>query len=84
MDKVKTVLQNILNTFLVIIMIFISMKVYLIGMTYIAEHTEGVTTLILQIAFSIAVVDGPVMCERLFGIDAGLKSGWGLSQAVLR
>jgi hypothetical protein len=76
-QKLKTVLQNILNTFLVIIMIFISMKVYLIGMTYIAEHTEGVTTLILQIAFSIAVVDGPVMCERLFGIDAGLKSGWG-------
>jgi hypothetical protein len=76
-QKLKTVLQNILNTFLVIIMIFISMKVYLIGMTYIAEHTGGVTTLILQIAFSIAVVDGPVMCERLFGIDAGLKSGWG-------
>ncbi|MGW9102773.1 pLS20_p028 family conjugation system transmembrane protein [Priestia megaterium] len=76
-QKLKTVLQNILNTFLVIIMIFISMKVYLIGMTYIAEHMEGVTTLILQIAFSIAVVDGPVMCERLFGIDAGLKSGWG-------
>ncbi|MEH7005479.1 pLS20_p028 family conjugation system transmembrane protein, partial [Priestia megaterium] len=76
-QKLKAVLQNILNTFLVIIMIFISMKVYLIGMTYIAEHTEGVTTLILQIAFSIAVVDGPVMCERLFGIDAGLKSGWG-------
>ncbi|MGG3182400.1 pLS20_p028 family conjugation system transmembrane protein [Priestia megaterium] len=76
-QKLKTVLKNILNTFLVIIMIFISMKVYLIGMTYIAEHTEGVTTLILQIAFSIAVVDGPVMCERLFGIDAGLKSGWG-------
>ena len=76
-QKLKVVLQNILNTFLVIIMIFISMKVYLIGMTYIAEHTEGVTTLILQIAFSIAVVDGPVMCERLFGIDAGLKSGWG-------
>ncbi|MFE4036216.1 pLS20_p028 family conjugation system transmembrane protein [Priestia sp. YIM B13489] len=76
-QKLKTVLHNILNTFLVIIMIFISMKVYLIGMTYIAEHTEGVTTLILQIAFSIAVVDGPVMCERLFGIDAGLKSGWG-------
>ncbi|WP_368895568.1 pLS20_p028 family conjugation system transmembrane protein, partial [Priestia megaterium] len=76
-QKLKTVLQNILNTFLVIIMIFISMKVYLIGMTYIAEHTEGVTTLILQIAFSIAVVDGPVMCERLFGIDAGLRSGWG-------
>ena len=76
-QKLKTVLQNILNTFLVIIMIFISMKVYLIGMTYIAEHTEGVTMLILQIAFSVAVVDGPVMCERLFGIDAGLKSGWG-------
>ncbi|MFS2168589.1 hypothetical protein ACCD09_33240, partial [Variovorax sp. Varisp62] len=38
---------------------------------------EGIPYLIALIAFSIAVVDGPIMCERLFGIDAGLKSGWG-------
>ncbi|SDE13100.1 hypothetical protein SAMN04487777_10765 [Priestia aryabhattai B8W22] len=76
-QKLKAVLKNILNTFLVTIMIFISMKVYLMGTVFISNKLEGIPYLIALIAFSIAVVDGPVMCERLFGIDAGLKSGWG-------
>ncbi|MEH6868153.1 pLS20_p028 family conjugation system transmembrane protein, partial [Priestia megaterium] len=76
-QKLKAVLKNIVNTFLVIIMIFISMKVYLMGTVFISDKLEGIPYLIALIAFSIAVVDGPVMCERLFGIDAGLKSGWG-------
>jgi len=76
-QKLKAVLKNILNTFLVTIMIFISMKVYLMGTVFISDKLEGIPYLIVLIAFSIAVVDGPIMCERLFGIDAGLKSGWG-------
>ncbi|PVE99525.1 hypothetical protein DC433_12915 [Priestia megaterium] len=76
-QKLKAVLKNILNTFLVTIMIFISMKVYLMGTIFISNKLEGIPYLIALIAFSIAVVDGPIMCERLFGIDAGLKSGWG-------
>ncbi|NGY85012.1 hypothetical protein F6Y03_31405 [Bacillus megaterium] len=76
-QKLKAVLKNILNTFLVTIMIFISMKVYLMGTVFISDKLEGIPYLIALTAFSIAVVDGPVMCERLFGIDAGLKSGWG-------
>ncbi|OZT10770.1 hypothetical protein CHN50_20240 [Priestia aryabhattai] len=75
-QKLKAVLKNILNTFLVTIMIFVSMKVYLIGTVFISDKLEGIPYLIALIAFSIAVVDGPIMCERLFGIDAGLKSGW--------
>ncbi|MCM3796493.1 hypothetical protein M3690_24645 [Priestia megaterium] len=76
-QKLKAVLKNILNTFLVTIMIFISMKVYLMGTIFSSDKLEGIPYLIALIAFSIAVVDGPIMCERLFGIDAGLKSGWG-------
>ncbi|MFB2350333.1 pLS20_p028 family conjugation system transmembrane protein [Priestia megaterium] len=76
-QKLKAVLKNILNTFLVTIMIFISMKVYLMGTVFISDKLEGIPYLIAFIAFSIAVVDGPIMCERLFGIDAVLKSGWG-------
>jgi hypothetical protein len=76
-QKLKAVLKNILNTFLVTIMIFISMKVYLMGTVFISDKLEGIPYLIALISFSIAVIDGPIMCERLFGIDAGLKSGWG-------
>ncbi|MED4001595.1 pLS20_p028 family conjugation system transmembrane protein, partial [Priestia aryabhattai] len=76
-QKLKAVLKNIMNTFLVIIMIFISMKVYLMGTIFISNKLDGIPYIIALIAYSIAVVDGPIMCERLFGIDAGLKSGWG-------
>lgn len=77
-QKTKKILQSILNTFLVIILIFLSMKVYMIGTVFIADQLSGLAYLIALIAFSVAVVDGPNIVERLFGIDAGLKNGWGV------
>lgn len=76
-QKTKQVLQNILNIFLVTIMIFLSMKIYLIGTAFIDDKLTGLPYLIALFAFSLAVIDGPNIVERLFGIDAGLKSGWG-------
>lgn len=75
-QKTKKILQSILNTFLVIILIFLSMKIYMIGTAYIASELTGLAYLIALIGFSVAVVDGPNIVERLFGIDAGLKNGW--------
>lgn len=77
-QKTKKIIQAILNTFLVIILIFLSMKVYMIGTAYLANELTGLAYLVSLIAFSVAVVDGPNIVERLFGIDAGLKNGWGL------
>ncbi|MGM9988806.1 MAG: pLS20_p028 family conjugation system transmembrane protein [Bacillaceae bacterium] len=77
-QKTKRVLQSILNTFIVIMLIFISMKIYMFGTTYLANNFEGLTYLIALIGFSVALIDGPNMVERIFGIDAGLKNGWGL------
>jgi hypothetical protein len=77
-QKTKKVIQSILNTFLVIILIFLSMKIYMIGTVYLADQLDGMAYLIALIAFSVAVIDGPNIVERLFGIDAGLKSGWGV------
>lgn len=78
-QKTKKVIQSILNTFLVIILIFISIKLYTIGTAYLADTLDGLAYLIALIAFSAALIDGPNMVERLFGIDAGLKRGWGVA-----
>ncbi|MDW2886403.1 hypothetical protein R7V76_12440 [Exiguobacterium sibiricum] len=78
-QKTKKVIQSILNTFLVIILIFVSIKLYTIGTAYLADTLDGLTYLIALIAFSAALIDGPNMVERLFGIDAGLKRGWGVA-----
>lgn len=78
-QKTKKVIQSILNTFLVIVLIFVSIKLYTIGTAYLAETLDGFAYLIALIAFSVALIDGPNMVERLFGIDAGLKRGWGVA-----
>ena len=54
------------------------MKVYMIGTAYLENTLSTFPYLIALIAFSLAVVDGPNIVERLFGIDAGLKNGWGV------
>jgi len=76
-QKLKEVLKHIFNTFAVIVFIFISLRLYLNYSDYISSRLDGVAFLIALIAGSLAVIDGPVMCERVLGIDAGLKSGWG-------
>lgn len=78
-QKTKKVLQNIINIFIVIILIFLSMKIYVIGTAFLENNFDGLVYLIALIGFSVALIDGPNIVERLFGIDAGLKNGWGLA-----
>ncbi|MBO1910877.1 hypothetical protein J4G37_39550, partial [Microvirga sp. 3-52] len=77
-QKTKKIIQAILNTFFATILIFLSMKVYMIGTAYLEDTLSTFPYLIALIGFSLAVVDGPNIVERLFGIDAGLKNGWGV------
>lgn len=77
-QKTKKIIQSILNTFFATIFIFLSMKVYMIGTAYLEDTLSTFPYLVALIAFSLAVVDGPNIVERLFGIDAGLKNGWGV------
>ncbi|PGT59734.1 pLS20_p028 family conjugation system transmembrane protein [Bacillus thuringiensis] len=77
-QKLKAVLSNILNIFIATIMIFLSLKLYLMGTAFLHDKLNGVPYLIALAAFSMAVLDGPAAVERLFGIDIGLKSSWGM------
>ncbi|SFQ90813.1 hypothetical protein SAMN04487920_12428 [Bacillus mycoides] len=77
-QKLKAVLSNILNIFIATIMIFLSLKLYIMGTEFLHDKLSGVPYLIALAAFSMAVLDGPAIVERLFGIDIGLKSSWGM------
>ncbi|PEN91796.1 pLS20_p028 family conjugation system transmembrane protein [Bacillus toyonensis] len=77
-QKLKAVLSNILNIFVATIMIFLSLKLYIMGTAFLQDKLNGVPYLIALAAFSMAVLDGPSVVERLFGIDIGLKSSWGM------
>ncbi|MED1436359.1 pLS20_p028 family conjugation system transmembrane protein [Bacillus mycoides] len=77
-QKLKAVLSNILNIFIATIMISLSLKLYIMGTAFLHDKLNGVPYLIALAAFSMAVLDGPAVVERLFGIDIGLKSSWGM------
>ncbi|HDR7510932.1 TPA: hypothetical protein QCX55_003827 [Bacillus toyonensis] len=77
-QKLKAVLSNILNIFIATMMIFLSLKLYIMGTAFLHDKLNGVPYLIALAAFSMAVLDGPAVVERLFGIDIGLKSSWGM------
>ncbi|PEC20825.1 pLS20_p028 family conjugation system transmembrane protein [Bacillus cereus] len=77
-QKLKAVLSNILNIFVATIMIFLSLKLYIMGTEFLHDKLSGVPYLIALASFSMAVLDGPAVVERLFGIDIGLKSSWGM------
>ncbi|MEI4623506.1 hypothetical protein [Bacillus cereus] len=77
-QKLKAVLTDILNIFIATIMVFLSLKLYMIGTVFINDKLDGVAYVLALVSFSMAVIDGPNVVERLFGIDIGLKSSWGV------
>ena len=54
---------------------------YLMFSSWASENSKGITQTILLIGASIAVIDGPNLIERIFGIDSGVKSGWSIVSA---
>ena len=74
-QKTKQILQNIMSMFIVAFLIAVLLKFYILFVGLCAE-TPGIEGVILLVAGSFAVIDGPNIVEKLFGIDAGLKSGF--------
>lgn len=75
-QRLKAVLKNIGSIFVSVIMVFLSLRVYMYYTDYIASELSGFGYLIAIIAGSLAVIDGPNIVQKLFGIDAGLRNAW--------
>lgn len=78
-NGIRQILKHILSTFAVIFSTALLLKLYALFTGFIssADGNEFLKMLLLASA-SIAVIDAPNIVERIFGIDAGLKSSWGL------
>ncbi|UOQ94052.1 hypothetical protein MUO14_03525 [Halobacillus shinanisalinarum] len=75
-QRLKAIIKNIGSIFASLIMIFLSLRVYMYYTTFIGDHLDGIAYLIALVAGSLAVIDGPNIVQKLFGIDAGLKNAW--------
>ena len=74
-QKTKQIIQNIMSTFIVVFLIAVLLKFYVLFVGMCAG-VKGIEGIVLLVAGSFAVIDGPNMVEKLFGIDAGLRSGF--------
>ncbi|MFG6116933.1 pLS20_p028 family conjugation system transmembrane protein [Halobacillus sp. MO56] len=75
-QRLKAIIKNIGSIFASLIMIFLSLRVYMYYTTFIGDNLEGMGYLVALVAGSLAVIDGPNIVQKLFGIDAGLKNAW--------
>lgn len=73
-QRTKRIIQEIISMFGVIICILISFNLYIIAMPFAhaVTKTNFIAGLMLQIAFSIGMIGGPDIVQKILGIDAGM------------
>ena len=82
--KLKEALKYLISTYVVLAYLPIGMQIFTTfqswvnNSTTVFPNTAGGTLgkVLVLIAAAMAVIDGPNLIERIFGIDAGIKSGF--------
>ena len=74
-QKTKNILLGIMNTYLVLVYVCLSVKGMYIALTWSNATFPTMIHAIFSIFIAICVIDGPVWVERVLGIDAGLEKG---------
>ena len=79
--KLKMVVENILSMFAILISTSVLLKLYVVFTGWLNSPDVTIENQVVKLlvlgAGSWAVIDGPNIIERIFGIDAGIKSSWG-------
>lgn len=75
-ERTKRVCSEILSLFLVLVAIAAMFRVYIIGVSWVSHTFEGLAQAFAMFGFSWALIDGPNIIQKLFGIDAGLSSAF--------
>ena len=73
-QRVLKILETIKNTYIGIFLTCVFIKIYTIAVTYVRNQNFGAFTEVFLIIFlTLALLDGPNMIERIFGVDIGIK-----------
>ncbi|MCW6681857.1 hypothetical protein NHG29_03110 [Aerococcaceae bacterium NML160702] len=71
----KRVLNNIKNAFMMFVLTPLVLVTYTHVQNYLAGQSyTGFTSIIIQLALALAVIDGPNIVQEITGYDAGLRS----------
>ncbi|MGN0173488.1 MAG: pLS20_p028 family conjugation system transmembrane protein, partial [Acutalibacteraceae bacterium] len=82
--KTKAILQNIISSYVIMVITVILLKLFIEFFVFMQTTiTSSFIQAVLVIAVTMAVIDGPNIVERIFGIDAGIQSGYKTMMTML-
>ena len=83
--KLREALKSILSTYVVLIYCSVAISLFNTFQAWIFDSSifNNFEASICIIPVAMAVVDGPNLIERLFGIDAGIKSGFHTAMGLM-
>ncbi|MBR1421924.1 MAG: hypothetical protein IJ571_00580 [Ruminococcus sp.] len=77
--KAKAAIQNLINTFLIFIIVNLLLRLYILVLGGIQDSSTIGNNFLVKIILILAgakfVIDGPDLVTKILGIDAGVKSG---------
>ena len=74
-QKLKEVIKSLFALFFSVFMCSVMMKLYFLFSAWTSSNIEsGIARALLLVFAAFAVIDGPNIVEKIFGIDAGLAS----------
>lgn len=77
--KAKAAVQNLINTFLIFIIVNLLLRLYILVLDGIQDSSVIGNNILVKIIIVLAgakfVIDGPDIVTKILGIDAGVKSG---------
>lgn len=77
-QRLVKILDSLLNTYIVLFMVTVFLKVYQLANSFIAQQNyNSFIKCFFLICIAFAVIDGPNIIQQITGIDAGLSSGFG-------
>ncbi|HBG2405079.1 TPA: hypothetical protein KPK48_003281 [Clostridioides difficile] len=71
----KTIVKDLFSSFAILFSISLLMKIYLLLSSYASSKVDGIAELIVLIGGASAVISGPDIVERIFGINSGVSTG---------
>ena len=76
-QRIKETLKGLVSLFAAVYLAIVLMGLFFIGYRYISQEVdEFLIRVVLIIALTAAVIDGPDLIERIIGVDVGVKSGF--------
>lgn len=83
-EKIRKILVFIRDSYILLGVTVICIKLYSILSAYVSSHFTGLTQGIFSLFIAFCIIDGPNLVEKLLGMDAGLKSSVMRGMALFR